>query len=1171
MYSETTNLLEYVLSINLDSEELCEELFFSYVRENKLLKQQNQALQLYKTFQRDIHAQWAVESMYLISLNLKFETKILDIAYLLMLKLMKEPLFNIDKKFILLYLKILSKQGKFREALDFIELKAEFFSDKIERQNLEAELYLQSNNPILTINVYFNMLRLNSHINHYQEMWDTYKTCIRLIINDFLPKQKQYEYKPNIDYLLNQSDTKGINFDPVTVEDKPEDILLNLISSIKNLRKNVVADTTSKKMVDLANSIKRTSYLAEMEFKFCIAINCRGYPCHEGSPMFNVLLDYIELFYDKADVVCDIMPYIKLFQIEEAGSLREKVKIKVQNLESGYNSNQNQPPDIKLIRWKICLFKLSKILGMYSHLDKQEKLRLVNNIMQTYLHGFSQSEQEMNEVDYKNLEDLVIISVELLNDVKQYEPSVLNPINFMQISILEYALKRSPYNKTFTAWLMKLYSKLGLTSIVSDLTKSIQKVDQSDYEKLGCIRFSHYSEYGVDKDLEQVCKQYKRHYELNFNENKNRVVQCFQQREFDKINEIMTKNDSLNQSYFMVCSEIGLIYLNIFRNANNSQNLHNIFNRQFGPINEVCDEDNLQDMSKRDLDIKSFEALKLGAPREQIKEEAFIEATYDKEQAKLKRDQDKEKRSKLDKKNIRVFGYKYPKVLKFMGQVMRCLKDCYEQKFEQLNIDMNYFLLLKNELSLAFLRKFENIISVVKSAIKIYASQEELQRRELESQELQALEKIIKNQLAQLKDQAQEKQQQEELKGGDADGQAYQQQSQDQVTYEKIVNKLIEYNEKINEGKELSAIEYLKRIDMNSPFIKDYENQRHLRRAFYEEFKIHSFNYILLLFESVMRILTTINKDGDQEEEEVKGGSKKKKKADKLHYYSKNYKRFLENRQKKIDKFIVNCIGWNHIHRCVEVIEMTMRDLIYKIVPTKVIIRELRTSSGKVLTKDSEYTLVERKRYVTVGKKTHVDYIFELDLKEDVNKAKEEAEQQSQAEKEKKQNVFYLNLEEFNLFKLRSAIFLIMFPLTFSIAVINLWAKVIPSGFKKDGEEFTKQDQEQITLTRHAIREFVVNLVTHLKHLHEYLSNIHRERALAENFNQINLKPEFQAFKEVFAKTKGSGLTALKTEEFFIQSFEKINDSFQLTLEGVIKTLEDKINEIKSINLKGNN
>ena len=56
--------------------------------------------------------------------------------------------------------------------------------------------------------------------------------------------------------------------------------------------------------------------------------------------------------------------------------------------------------------------------------------------------------------------------------------------------------------------------------------------------------------------------------------------------------------------------------------------------------------------------------------------------------------------------------------------------------------------------------------------------------------------------------------------------------------------------------------------------------------------------------------------------------------------------------------------------RCVEVIEMAMRDLVYKIVPTKVVVKELKTSTGKVLTKDSEYVLQEHKKYVTVGKKT---------------------------------------------------------------------------------------------------------------------------------------------------------------------------------------------------------
>ena len=64
---------------------------------------------MYKFSDKDLYAQWAVESMALISSTLKFETKILDIAYLLLLKLMKEPKFALDMKFINLYIEILTK------------------------------------------------------------------------------------------------------------------------------------------------------------------------------------------------------------------------------------------------------------------------------------------------------------------------------------------------------------------------------------------------------------------------------------------------------------------------------------------------------------------------------------------------------------------------------------------------------------------------------------------------------------------------------------------------------------------------------------------------------------------------------------------------------------------------------------------------------------------------------------------------------------------------------------------------------------------------------------------------------------------------------------------------------------------------------------------------------
>jgi hypothetical protein len=206
-------------------------LFCSFVREGKLLKQQNQALSLYKQYQREDHAQWAVESMYLISLNLKFETKVLDIAYLLMLKLMKEPKFEFDKKFVLLHIKILSKQNKFKDAVDFIDRQSEWFKDKLERQQMESSLYLQANNWVMAINVFFNILRLNSHINQYNDMWDEYQKCITVICDDFLPKRKKYEMDPNLENQIAKAETKGVNFDPITIEAEPEEVLFNLIIS----------------------------------------------------------------------------------------------------------------------------------------------------------------------------------------------------------------------------------------------------------------------------------------------------------------------------------------------------------------------------------------------------------------------------------------------------------------------------------------------------------------------------------------------------------------------------------------------------------------------------------------------------------------------------------------------------------------------------------------------------------------------------------------------------------------------------------------------------------------------------------------------------------------------------------------------------------------------------
>ena len=111
--------------------------------------------------------------------------------------------------------------------------------------------------------------------------------------------------------------------------------------SVKNLRKNLVIDSSSRKQVEIAQRMKRTSYLAELECKLCIALNCRNpYPTYENSSFFNLLQEFMENFFDKSDVVADILPYLKLMQPDDALALREKIRSKIEAIEAGIAMQQ---------------------------------------------------------------------------------------------------------------------------------------------------------------------------------------------------------------------------------------------------------------------------------------------------------------------------------------------------------------------------------------------------------------------------------------------------------------------------------------------------------------------------------------------------------------------------------------------------------------------------------------------------------------------------------------------------------------------------------------------------------------------------------------------------------------------------------------------------------------
>lgn len=153
-------------------------------------------------------------------------------------------------------------------------------------------------------------------------------------------------------------------------------------------------------------------------------------------------------------------------------------------------------------------------------------------------------------MDRKNAEDILIIAVETLYEVKLYDFTVLNPVNFMMICMLEHSLQYYPESVRICSWLLKVYSKLGLASLVTELVEKFPSINDLNFERLGAARFSVYSDYGMNESLEELIQEYKDFYRDKINDNKNTIVTAFLHRDFEKIQPTMKKNEELSRSGF---------------------------------------------------------------------------------------------------------------------------------------------------------------------------------------------------------------------------------------------------------------------------------------------------------------------------------------------------------------------------------------------------------------------------------------------------------------------------------------------------------------------------------------------------------------------------------------------------------------------------------------------
>lgn len=66
---------------------------------------------------------------------------------------------------------------------------------------------------------------------------------------------------------------------------------------------------------------------------------------------------------------------------------------------------------------------------------------------------------------------------------------------------------------------------------------------------------------------------------MNYNDNKAKVVDAFKHRDFEKINDLICKNEMFKSNYFLHASDLTLTYLNIIKNVGDTSKLSFIFSR----------------------------------------------------------------------------------------------------------------------------------------------------------------------------------------------------------------------------------------------------------------------------------------------------------------------------------------------------------------------------------------------------------------------------------------------------------------------------------------------------------------------------------------------------------------------------------------------------------------
>ena len=110
----------------------------------------------------------------------------------------------------------------------------------------------------------------------------------------------------------------------------------------------------------------------------------------------------------------DLKTHLMLLGEPEVVKMSDFVRTNLDREEMAFQENEEQKPSMQLIKWRIVDFKLNKLLGSFENIGTDDKLALVNSIVQTYLWSLGFPKKDFTEFDRQNFDDMIIVAAEII-------------------------------------------------------------------------------------------------------------------------------------------------------------------------------------------------------------------------------------------------------------------------------------------------------------------------------------------------------------------------------------------------------------------------------------------------------------------------------------------------------------------------------------------------------------------------------------------------------------------------------------------------------------------------------------------------------------------------------------------------------------------------------------